>query len=283
MSIITTRMWGSHKANIEIYDSVMDVVNDCKSRKITSKDFDDMQKEALRKGWHGVDTYDEALRLMRDGWTDKVEALQAEVNKSKTIDTKRIAFKNDIQGFAPIVPLAILGIPNAMINTAVKPIKSKVISIYYNSSISSKNDSDTLVKNGKKVIEAVIKLEKDGYRVNLNVVQTYAESSSSDVLVVKVKSANQPLDLKRVCFPIMHAAMFRVIGFDWYSKFPKGKHRCGYGCPLKNALGSDEKAREFMRAMFGKEAVYLIATEIQGKSSDDVAEMLKGGKMTNEN
>ena len=283
MSIITTRTWKSHKANIEIYDSVIDVVNDCKSRKITSDRFNNYQEMSLRKDWYGVSTYDEALRLMRDGWTDKVKALQAGVNKSKTIDVKRIAFKNDIQGFAPIVPLAILGVPNAMINTTVKPIKSKVISIYYNMSVSCGNSADTLVENGKKVVEAVIKLEKAGYRVSLNMVQTYADSRSSDVLVVRVKSANQPLDLKRVCFPIMHAAMFRVIGFDWYSKFPKGAYRSGLGSPLKNALRSDEKAREFMRAMFGKEAVYLIATEIQGKSSYDVAELLKGGKMTNEN
>lgn len=279
MSVIMTKTHNGHTANVEIYNSVMEVVDDCKTRKITDSNFKDAKTRDMsdEANWYGVQTYDEALRLMHDGWNEKVKELQATVDKCKTLDGKRIAFKNDIQGFAPIVPLAILGIPNAMINTVMKPIKSKVISIYYNMSISAFNSGEQVIENGKKVIEAIVKLENSGYRVALYSIQAYAEKYDSDILAVKVKSANQPLDLKRVCFPIMHPAMFRVIGFDWYSKFPRGKYRSAYGMPLSVAIG-EKKAQELVRKIFGNESVYLMATEVQKYDVEYIVNMLKGVK-----
>lgn len=277
MSVIFEKTYKRHEAHVEVYDSVMDVVRDCKERKIRRSRFNDMRNKSMSKGFEGVENYDEALQIMNDGWAEEVKGLQATVNKVKTMTQKRIAFRNEIQGFAPIVPLAILGVPNAMINTIMKPIKSKVISVYYNMGISWGNDAEVIVKNGRKVVEAIVNLENSGYRVNLYSLQSYSDEEGSDILAVKVKSANQPLDLKRICFPIMHAAMFRVIGFDWYSKFPKGTYRIGYGKPLSIALG-DEKAQGLVKELFGKEAVYLMATEIQRKDAEYITEMLKDGK-----
>ena len=277
MSVILTKKHNGYTANVEIYESVMDVVRDCKTRKITDSRFEDMQKNNLDYKFYGVHTYDEALQLMNDGWNEKVKALQATVKKCKTIERKRIAFENAIQGFAPIVPLAILGVPNAMINTVIKPIKSKVISIYYNMGVSAYNSTETIVENGRKVVEAVVRLENSGYRVNLYALQAYAEDKDCDILAIKVKSANQPLDLKRICFPIMHSAMFRVIGFDWENKFPKGKYRIGRGRPLSSAIG-EERAQGLVREIFGKESVYLMATEVQKSEASYIEEMLKGGK-----
>lgn len=277
MSVMFEKTYKGHEAHVEVYDSVMDVVNDCKTRKITDTRFDNMRTHSMRKSWEGVNNYKEALQIMNDGWAEEVKGLQATVNKVKTMTQKRIAFRNDIQGFAPIVPLAILGVPNAMINTIMKPIKSKVISVYYNMAVSCGNSAETIVKNGRKIVEAIVALENSGYRVNLYSLQAYSNDEGTDLLAVKVKSANQPLDLKRICFPIMHAAMFRVIGFDWYSKFPKGRYRSGYGMALSTAIG-EKKAQELVRELFGKEAVYLMATEVQRKEVEYITEMLKDGK-----
>lgn len=277
MSVIFEKTCKGHRARVEVYDSVMDVVRDCETRKITSVSFDDASKECMRGNWHGVNSYKEALKVMNDGWAEEVKGLQETVNKVKTMTKKRIAFMNDIQGFAPIVPLAILGVPNSMINMTMKPIKSKVISIYYNMTMPASNGACRFVEYGKKVVEAIVSLENSGYRVNLFCLQTYSDESSSDILAIKVKGANQPIDLKRVCFPIMHAAMFRVIGFDWYSKFPKGTYRSGYGTTLQRAT-NDKKAQEIVKELFGKESVYLMATDVQKNGVEYITEMLKDGK-----
>ena len=277
MSIMLTKTFEKYKVNAEIYESVMNIVEDCKTRKIIDSRFNDVRNKVMSTSWEGVSTYDKALRLMNDGWNEQVKALQATVDKVKTVERKRISFESSIQGFAPIVPLAILGVPNAMINTVIKPIKSKVISIYYNMAISCGNSANTIIENGKKVIEAIVKLENSGYRVNLYSIQAYAESDGCEILAVKVKSANQPLDLKRVCFPIMHPAMFRVIGFDWENKFPRGKYRDGRGRPLSIEI-SAKRAQELMRYVFGNEAVYLMATEVQRNDTPYIVDKLKEGR-----
>lgn len=279
MSVIQTRTvkinGKNFNVNTETYESSADIVQDCRTRRITDSAFDDMQSKTLRKNFHGVQNYDEALILMSEGWNKEVKELQKVIDTCKTVEGKRIAFKNDIQGFAPIVPLAILGVPNSMINTRMKPIKSKVISIYYDMTISFGTSTETIIKNGKKLIEALIRLENSGYRVNLFMAQSYNDSEGADIVAVRIKSANRPLDLKRVCFPIMHPAIFRVIGFDWYSKFPKGKYRSGYG----HAIGYDgeKKVDAVMRECFGKESVYLSAVQIEKQDVNYIIEKLKGG------
>lgn len=283
MSIIQTKTvsQGNGKtftANIEIFESTMELVEKCKTRKITDSHFDDKSRSSdYRKSWHGVGSYREALDLMNDGWNEKVNELQAAIGKIKaTQSDKRICFQNDVHGFAPIVPLAILGVPNSMINSTYRPIKSKVISVYYDMTMSCGNDADVIVSNGRKVIEAIVKLENSGYRVNLFAVQAYNDSRSGDVVAVKVKSANQPLDMKRLCFPIMHAAFFRVIGFDWYSKFPKGKYRHGYGVNMVDCIG-ETAAHATMKNLFGKEAVYIMGRSVKSHDTGYIVDTIKGG------
>lgn len=281
MSVIFTKTHKGYTANVEVYDSVMDVVRDCKTRSIIDSRFSDIRcDKTMSRDWEGVETYDDALRLMNDGWNEQVKGLQQTLTKIKTVEQKRISFQNEIQGFAPIVPLAILGVPNAMINMRMTQIKSKVISIYYNMAVNAGNSAKTIIANGRKIVEAVVKLENSGYRVNLYALQAYAgggHDSDCDILAIKVKSANQPLDLKRICFPVMHPAMFRVIGFDWQNKFPNGKYRFGRGRALTDVIG-ENKAQELVRAVFGNEAVYLMATTVQNNDASYIVDVLKGEK-----
>ena len=283
MSIITTKVvktgTRTFKANIETYESIMECVSKCRERKYTDERFDNMQEKSLKENWHGVKSYEEALTLMNNGWNEKVSALQTTLKDCKALQAqKRIAFRNEVHGFAPVVPLAILGVPNSMINTAIKPVKAKVISVFYDMTISCANDAEQLIKNGRKMVETIVKLENMGYRVNLYMTQQYCDNTSGDILVIKIKSAEQPLDLKRICFPIMHPAMFRVIGFDWYGKFPKGKYREGYGSNLVHKT-SEADAKEIMRGLFGKEAVYIHGNLLQKIDVEYILEELKGGKL----
>lgn len=285
MSVITTKTVKTgngartFKANIETFDSTMECVKMCRERKYTDSRFDDMTMMSMDKKWYGVENYEEALTLMNDGWNEKVSELQVALKDCKALQAqKRIAFRNEVHGFAPVVPLAILGVPNSMINTAMKPIKAKVISVYYDMVISCGYTAKQLIKNGRKMVETLVKLENMGYRVNLFMTQQYCDSYNGDMLVIKIKSAEQPLDLKRICFPIMHPAMFRVIGFDWYGKFPKGTYRYGYGSNLPNKVSATE-AQEIMRGLFGKEAVYIHGKLIQDKGVEYIIGALKGGKL----
>ena len=101
------------------------------------------------------------------------------------------------------------------------------------------------------------------------------------MLVVKVKSSNKPLDLKRMSFPLTHTAFFRVIGFDWYSRCPKATYRSGYGHSLSHELG-DEQIKEFSKQILGDNAFYISGNEIMKRDEKYIKEVLESyGKGVN--
>lgn len=272
-----TKMEEQWKANVERYDSAQDVVDDCKTRKITDSSFDDQAHRDLDKSWTGVGTYEEALDLLRNGYQPTVEKLKSALNAKRTSTSKRISFHNDIQGFAPVVPLALKGVPNSMVNMTMKPMKAKVIDIYYDIGCSCGTSTNTIIKNGQILLSAIIELERQGYRFNLYAVQTYNSNggNDSDVLCVKVKDSNRPLDLRRISFPLTHPAFSRVIGFDWYSKMPKARYRSGYGKSLKYAMDEDiDNVMEFAKNIFGDNAVYLSNEIIKEKGEEHIKEVI---------
>ena len=240
----------NYKVMVESYKSAMEVENDCKTRKITSNSFEDKSKDSFGD-WEGVNSYEEALNLLKNGYQPTVEALK--------------------------VPLAMIGVPNNMVDMKMKPIKCKVLDIYYDMTCGAGTSSDRIIKNGQKFLGAIIDLEKQGYKFNLYAVQTYSSEESVDVLTVKIKSSNQPFDLKKMSFPLTHTAFFRVIGFDWYSKTPKGTYRPAYGRALGYRLNKEEQ-NIFAREVFGKGAIYISGSEISKYEEEHIKEVL----LTNE-
>lgn len=268
-----------YKIHSEQFSSAVEVVETCKSRKITDSGFDDIKTRDYSSGWYGVKSYNEALEFMRTGYQPTVEKLKTNLKVHFSGTGKRISFANDIVGYAPVVPLAMKGVPQCMINTTYKPMKAKVIDICWDLSVSCATKSEAIIEAGSKILAAIISMEQQGYRCNLYAMQGYSDSASADVLLVKIKDARQPLDLKRISFPLTHTAFFRVIGFDWYSKFPGGKYRCGYGYPLSVSLDADER-RKLTEQLLGKNAVYFSCGKTIYKDEAYFEEVMKkaGGK-----
>lgn len=277
MSTIFDKKAEGFRFHIEKFETAAEVVEKCKSRKMTSSSFDDIQGMGNMEDWYGVDSYEQALEYMRTGYQPTVENMRGVFKASKSGEGTRFSFKNEIQGFAPVVPLALKGVPNSMLNMSMKPIKAKVIDIYYDSTATCNVSSDKIIKAGEKLLGTIIEMERQGYRFNLYAVQNYSDDRSTDMMIVKLKTASQPLDLKRVSFPLTHTAFFRVIGFDWYSKVPNGKYRSGYGRPLVHSAGGRSGVKRKFIEMFGKNALYFSCTEIIDKNDEYIKEAVKDG------
>ena len=263
---------------VEDYNSTADVVKDCQTRKITDDMFENMQDGNLgghSKSWCGVDSYEQALKFLEEGYQPTVEKLKTGIKANLQGNGKRISFHNDIVGYAPIVPLAIMGVPQSMLNSKMKPIKSKVIDVYYNMTASSATKSEDIINAGVKMLSAIVELEQQGYRFNLYACQNYFRNKECYMLKVKVKDAMQPIDLKRISFPLTHTGFFRVIGFDWYSKCPEAKYLSGYGYSI-DYMFDKEKMTKTAKELFGDNAVWFAYTNII-KSNEDYIK----GVMTN--
>lgn len=270
--------------NVEVFESAEEVVKVSKTRTRTSAAFHDMTNPAeIDRSWTGVKSLDEALEIMHNGYQPTVEKLKDGMKQAKVQgQAKRISFFNDVSGFAPVVPLALLNVPNCMQNSYMKPIKAKVLNIYYDMTASCGTKKEDIMKAGQDLLSAIIELEMQGYKFNLFAIQTYYEDSKlgCDMLCTKIKSSNTPLDLKRISFPLTHPAYFRVIGFDWVSKTPKGTYRYGYG----HAVGYDFNANQMkagFEELFGSNCVVFSAAKVVGKEKDHFKDVIMQNEKAN--
>ena len=259
-------------ARAEFYTCAEEVVTDCRNRNLRIPGYD--VDKSMSTSWEGVSSYDEALQLMRDGYSPVVDDFRNEL-KVTPKEGPRYSFKNAIQGFAPIVPLALKCVPNSMVDMHIKPIKAKVLDVYYDMTALAGTEANEFIKAGKSVLGTIIELEKQGYKFNLFAIQTYVSGGEGtvDTLCVKVKSSNKPLDLKRMSFPLTHPAFFRVIGFDWQGKSPITRD-LGYG--RGRDLGHEYDRKDlvtFATQMFGDNACYISCSNIIGSDYD--RDMLK--------
>ena len=266
MSVIGNKKVGGFDVHFERYESAIEVVENCKTREITNSSFNNMRTKPITK-WNGVNSYEEALEYMRTGYQPTVDSMKGVFKGNLKGTGSRFTFKNDVKGFAPVVPLALKGVPNSMVAMTMKPIKTKVVDIYYDMTTGARTSSDQIMDAGRMLLSTVIELERQGYRFNLYIIQGYSGADDCDMLVVKVKNAAQHLDLKRVSFPLTHTAFFRVIGFDWYSKFPGAKYRPGYGQALTYRVGKS-KAKRMMKDLFGNNAISFSAIDIIESGKD---------------
>lgn len=225
---------------------------------------DNIYKTELEEDFHGVSSVQEAHDIMTGGY---VEPLEDMVAFSKSLNTKtvekRFKFQNSVVGFVPVVPLAILGVPNNMIDMRMKSMKTKVIELVYDCGAVCSYSAEDMKKAGKVIAEAIISLEKKNYRVSLKIMlsfwsRKFDPEKQTQICLVTVKEANQPLDTKRILFPIMHPAMFRVIEFEWQQKAPGNKFLPCRGTGMSQAIkGNDSDLRKKIKEILGIKNIYL--------------------------
>ena len=277
MSYLKNIQIGEINTLIESFDSTNEAVIKNSTRSITDKNFHNMHNKECSKSFEFVKSFSEAEDLLKYGYNKNIDKIELSISKSLSGVHTKSAFKADIMGFVPIVPHVLMGIPNQMVNTYKKPVKNKVIDIYYDMTCRAGTSPKNLEKCGQHLIEAVAVLEKYNYKVNLYSIQNYSDSGISHIMCVKIKDSKTPFNIKRMTFSIMHPAFFRVIGFDWYSRVPNGKYLIGYGHSLAYDLSRDEFKDFIKKAVNNDNAIALSSTWCLDHSKEEFLNEITGG------
>lgn len=168
----------------------------------------------------------------------------------RTADTIRPQYFNSPVGYSPNVPNAIMGLPNSMISSRTEPKKTKVIDVLYDAGFSANVKPKQIAEFGNRVLNYIQKLEKLGYRVRLSIFITFSEEYSDKFYACKIqlKNERQPLNLKRVAYPLISSGMLRMLFFDWLETCPESEYIVNYGIPLyKKTKGFQKRVLELVR------------------------------------
>ena len=261
---------------VERFTSAEEVVRVSDSRSLTSTLYDNYRdSNNLHKSHYGVDTWEEAESLMLNGYTPFVAKLKSKLDFTAKGQGIRTQFHNDVVGYAPIVPLAILGVPNSMVNSRKVIVPNKVVNIYFDKVAVCDKTSRQIEDACSKFMSALIAVENQGYRVNLYISEAHTDTSGEnvDMMLIKVKDSNSPLDLQRISFPLAHAAFFRVIGFDWFTRCPEARFKSGLGTNMTRKFSHKEVVDAF-EEMFKEKCVVFEMEDIITKSEKHIIEAI---------
>lgn len=246
-----------YKIYMEEYNSISEFVQTINSRKqnpnMTSK-----YSETATYRFSGTNDYNEAENLLLHGWTEESEKLN-EMLKLKSLKEKSVKNTYDVAGFQCSVPRYLQGIPTNMINQKVVTKKQKIITITKNISYSTSVSKKNIEKESIKVLQLVNNLEKQGYRVILNVIMICEEYNVVICNKVRIKNASERLNLSKVSFPMVHPSYLRRIMFKWIETFEytTKKFDICYGKPMKCAQFIDIVYKNNDDNEYFAEALYL--------------------------
>ena len=218
-----------------------------------------VDSDSYAANWTKTQNFEEATELFKNGWSDMATKL---VQRLKVIENKiqpTMVAKNtlSVAGYQAIVPLYLNGVPNNMVSKRMTPIKQKVITINKSVDYSAGVTSDEIVTESIKAMQIVKKLEAQGYRVNLNIVLGSYKSDFSFAVKVRIKSANEKLNISKLAFPLVHPSMLRRLMFRFIEVYPKITKSFvhGYGAPADSNSLRKSFPNEYLLPSFIKKNV----------------------------
>ena len=184
----------------------------------------------------GTHSYEQAVEMFKNGWQSKAEELtkKLKVIQNQVIDAQVQKVLFDVVGFQASVPRYLQGIPTNMVNKKLVPIKQKIVTINKDISYNCGVTTEQIVEASIQTLQLVKRIEAQGIRVNLNLIWGVKASGSNEIVKVRLKSANERVNISKLAFPLVHPSMLRRLCFRYLEVAPTITHGYlyGYGSPL---------------------------------------------------
>ena len=173
----------------------------------------------------GTTSYNEAEKLCRDGWFEKLDNFKEACSIRPINQLKRRVVASPV-GYVPHVPNAIMGRPDCMIKTIMQKEKVAAVEIVVSTTISAKTKAEEVFKYSARILQAIAAIEASGTRVKiiLCAMNNTSQKKNRGQLAqcfVTLKEASEKLSPARVYFPLVHPSMFRRITFRWLETCPQ--------------------------------------------------------------
>lgn len=165
------------------------------------------------KDFSGTHNYAEADKLARYGWKEGREKMDKALSEAaRTISMQAPPTQwLDVGGSFPLVPAAVAGDPMNMINIGDNQRAQRpVIRFLVNLSTSAAVTTETMTTRGAAILSWIDALENADLRCELTLCSGSKDYDGNvfDLSII-VKRAQEPLDIDRIAYALVHPSMFR--------------------------------------------------------------------------
>lgn len=206
------------------------------------------------KSFTGTASFEQADNLRRKGDKKSLSMLNDyKIKFDKYIQYSngyKIKQRNDIHGFVPIVPNAIIGLPLSMINQSREPKKVKGIDIFYNVSIGCATSTEYIARKGAIMLSLIDALERKGFRVNLKVGSVCMKRNTVHGVIATMKRYDEPLNIRKLAYYLVNPSCLRRTFFKLKETISEltDVTNDGYGTNDKF-----DKQRKRLKAIYGEQ------------------------------
>lgn len=212
-----------------------------------------------------TNAFTDAYKMLTEGWYEGSKKLEKRLSleKGSTLNKLERKFVQDVVGFQPIVANYLMGVPKSMVNSKMVVRKEKVVTLNYCASFPGRVSANTIEENCITAFRIIKAIEAAGTRVNLNVFYTgrvfdrVTNSRRYNLIKLKIKGANERLNIAKMAFPMVHPSFLRRILFRVIEVNPC--FTCEYVGGYGMAISNDEFIEVFKDKLKGE---YLIPTYV---------------------
>lgn len=175
--------------------------------------------------WSGFRHPEEIVGGLRTGIG--AEAYAGGPGEARTVEIERLAERRrDVAGGAVIVPALVAGEPACMWTLRRRKVRSRTVALCVDAAMCCHRTPEEYREAGRAVTDAVISLERAGYRVRLDVAYTSrlnrVENGGFRVIgfAMPLKGMGEPINLRRCMWCLTEVAFMRGAGFAWQAHQP---------------------------------------------------------------
>lgn len=172
--------------------------------------------------WSGFRHPEEVVGGLRTGIG--AEAYSGGPKEARTVEVERLAERRrDVAGGAVIVPALVAGEPACMWTLRRRKVRSRTVALCVDTGMVCSRTPEQYREAGRAVTDAVISLERAGYRVRLDVAYTsHIRRSGFHVIgfAMPLKGMGEPINLRRCMWCLTEVAFMRGAGFAWQAHQP---------------------------------------------------------------
>lgn len=177
--------------------------------------------------WYGSEDFPASLKLAEEGWDEGTAKVKAAVLRDFTAVSDKIErphYVYDVEGSDVDVARYLSGEPEVWLHEEVRITEGpgrRVFDLVVNCAVSSGVSAETIMQRGAAIVALIQAMELAGHGVSLTLqARIKSWASESGRIEVPLKTADQPVDLPRLAFALVHPSAFRRHIFAAMERLP---------------------------------------------------------------
>ena len=215
--------------NHHYYDSMLEFIEQSKQPGF-SGDNSSKKTGSSRHEFTKTENFSEAIELALHGWPEGLKMIEQALDDIEALPAIEPLPVFDVCGEAFNLDAVLQGQPeNMFYYMPQESNKPRIIQLAFNFGYNWKITAAQVMARGAAIASAVNDIENAGMRVELYAYQSTTRGRYATTTVVKIKAAQEPLELERMVFAAAHPSMHRRLNFSMFEQYKETEFSKRFG------------------------------------------------------